>query len=192
MMGFLEPDDNLVAASIAADHTGEAMAIADLLRALDEGRTGDRTDDQYLESLRNVLFLRAGMPLELCARRALDLRLTRRAAAERLVREGRFTRAGSVAWAVLDEEIDSAFFPALIPDAALIMVALRLPELPDRWVMKLRLGLAAPPGLTLNLLGISEWDPAFGGRWNAGSNKRGGGTTISPPDYAARLEAAIR
>lgn len=192
MMGLLEPSEELVAASIAADHTGEANAIADLLQGLDEGREGNRTEEQYLESLRNLRLLREGKTLELCARRALDLRLGRRAAAGRLVDDGRFTQVGGVAWAILQEEIDGAMFVKLLPGAEVIVLATRHRELPDRWVMKLRLGAAAPPGLTLYSLGIRDWDPAFGGRWNAGSNKRPpdggiGGTTIGPADYAALI-----
>lgn len=187
MMGLLEADEELVEASVAADHTGEANAIADLLQALDEGREGNRTDEQYLESLRNLLLLREGKPLELCAKRALDLRLGRRAAAKRLVDAGRFRVDGEVAWVTLDEEFDGSFFPALLPDAAVIMLATRHSQRPDRWVMKLRLGAAAPLGLTLHSLGIHDWDPAYGGRWNAGSNKRGGGTAIDPADYAALI-----
>jgi hypothetical protein len=187
MMGLLEPDEELVAASIAADHTGEANDIADMLQGLDEGREGDRTDEQYLESLRNLRLLREGERLELCAQRALDLRLGRRARARQLVREGRFGWVGKLAWAKLEEEIDGAFFRPLLPEAAVIMLAVRHPTLSDCWVMKLRLGAAAPPGLTLHSLGIQNWNPAFGGRWNAGSNKRGGGTSIEPRDYANRL-----
>jgi hypothetical protein len=48
-----------------------------------------------------------------------------------------------------------------------------------------------PPGFTLHSLGIQLWNPGFGGRWNAGSNKRGGGTTIEPRDYANRLLAKL-
>lgn len=186
IMGLIQPDEELVAASVAADHTGEANAIADLLQGLDEGREGDRTGEQYLESLRNLLYLRAGMPLELCARRALELRIARRAAAKRAVENG-FTRDGPLAWAILEEEIDGAFFPVLLPDAALIMLALPHPKLANRWIVKLRLGLAAPGGVTLPKPAIKAWDPNYGGRWNAGSNKRGEGTTITPADYAARL-----
>jgi hypothetical protein len=196
MMGLLEPDEELVAASIAADHTGEPNRIADPLQGLDEGREGDRTEGQYLESLRNLRLLRSGKPLELCAQRALDLRLERRAAAARLVKDGRFTHIDGVAWAILDEEIDGSFFPALLPDAAVIMLAVRHPNHPDRWVMKLRLGASAQPGLTLHKLRIRDWDPAYGGRWNAGSNKRPpdvgvGGTTIAPADYAALIARRV-
>ena len=191
IMGTLEPDERLVPASIAADHSGDANPIADLLQGLDEGRTGDRTAEQYVESLHALLILLEGRRLPRAAQRALDRRCARRRRAARLIRRGRITLAGPLAWAILDEEMDSAFFPALIPDATLIILALRHPSLPDRWVVKLRLGVAAPPGFTLHSLGIQQWNPGFGGRWNAGSNKRGGGTTVEPRDYANRLLAKL-
>lgn len=192
IMGLIQPDEELVAASIAADHTGEPNAIADLLQGLDEGREGDRTDEQYTESMRNLLNLRAGMPLELCARRALDLRLARRDIAKRLVVEsGRFMRDGPLAWVILDEEVDGSLFRELLPDAAVIMLALPHPRIAGRWIVKLRLGIAAPSGVTLQSLKIEQWDPNYGGRWNAGSNKRGKGTPIAPAEYAAHVRAAL-
>ena len=59
------------------------------------------------------------------------------------------------------------------------------------WNVKLRLGQAAPAGLSLHDLKLSAWDKNFGGRWNAGSNKRGGGTDIAPVDYAAQVAHCI-
>ncbi len=41
--------------------------------------------------------------------------------------------------------------------------------------------------MRLNRLGIESFDAAYGGRWNAGSNKRGDGTTTSPDAYARAL-----
>ena len=58
--------------------------------------------------------------------------------------------------------------------------------------MKVRLGAGAPQGMTLQGLGIETFDPAYGGRWNAGSNKRGGGTTLQPAQYAERLRERTR
>jgi hypothetical protein len=78
----------------------------------------------------------------------------------------------------------------LLPKAVVILTAFRNQE--SRWVMKLRLGLGAPPGTTLQRLGIKEFDPAYGGRWNAGSNKRGGGTDISPEVYARAVAERLR
>ena len=66
------------------------------------------------------------------------------------------------------------------------------PHQPKPWVMKLRLGPAAPPGMTLQRLGIQEFDGAYGGRWNAGSNKRGDGTDMSPEAYARVVTERLR
>ena len=103
---------------------------------------------------------------------------------------GRIRLDGPLAFGVLDESIDGEFFPALLPKAVVILTA--APHQPPRWVMKLRLGLAAPPGMTLQRLGIQEFDPAYGGRWNAGSNKRGGGTDMLPEVYARAVTERLR
>jgi len=192
LLGNLPPDPDLVAASIAADHTGEEHPIADLLQAIDEGRRGHRTAEQYLESLRAVEDLRSGEPLGDEATQALDRRRMRRAAAHELISQGRFERGDGVAFAVCDQSIDSAFFSALLPEAAVIMVACPNVAHPDRWTIKLRLGQGAAPGFTLQSLGVTEWDPCFGGRWNAGSNGRGGGTEREPAEYAELLRASVR
>jgi hypothetical protein len=91
---------------------------------------------------------------------------------------------------VFDHEIDGEFFPALLPEAALILVAIRM-NTPSRWQMKVRLGTAAAPGLTLDALNISTFDTAYGGRWNAGSNKRGDGTACTPQLYAEELRRRL-
>ena len=56
----------------------------------------------------------------------------------------------------------------------------------------MRLGLAAPAGFSLHALKTDDFDPDYGGRWNAGSNKRGRvGTLLSPETYAANLARAL-
>ncbi len=187
LMGYVEPTKELVAASVCADHTGEVNQIADLLQSLDEARHGDRTETQYLESLRNLKLLLRGNMLEEAAVDALKRRSEQRAEAGRLVEQGNVPCERGVAFARLDSEIDGAFFVALLPEAAVIMLASPHPKFADHWAIKLRLGKGAPPRCTLHALGISEWDPAFGGRWNAGSNKRDGGTAITPEMYAEHL-----
>jgi hypothetical protein len=62
----------------------------------------------------------------------------------------------------------------------------------SRWRVKLRLGRAAPAGLTLHDIAAGGVDPAYDGRWNAGSNKRGGGTELDPETYAARVDRRVR
>ena len=54
------------------------------------------------------------------------------------------------------------------------------------WNVKARLGIAAYTGLSVEKL-IKSIDANFGGRWNAGSNKRGGGSAIPPKEYAEAI-----
>jgi hypothetical protein len=190
LLGLLPADPELVAASVAADHTGEENAVADLVQALDEGRRGERSPEQYLESVRAVKDLRAGRPLGEAATEALQRRRMRRALA--LALKDGFDLRDGVAFAVSDHSIDSAFFPALVPEAAVVMVACPNVADPTRWTIKLRLGERAPLGVTLQTLGITDgWDPSYGGRWNAGSNGRGGGTDIHPAIYAGKLRTRL-
>jgi len=191
LMGHIDPRDVFASASVAADHSGEANPIADLLQGMDETRDGNRTADHYVESVKSLLLLLEGHRLPAASQRALDRRLARRDAAAKFVSNGSFHSDGPLVWAILDEEIDTAFFRPHLADAALIMVAQPRSDAANRWNVKLRLGQAAPPGFTLHSLGIRGWNPAFGGRWNAGSNKRGGGTSVAPHDYANRLLASI-
>ena len=191
LLGLLPADSGLVAASVAADHTGEEHPVADLLQALDEGRRGDRTADQYFESLHGVESLLAGRMLDAAATDALERRRARRELAHELKSEGRFDVRDGVAFAISDHSIDSAFFPALVPEAAIVMVACPNVADPDRWTIKLRLGESAPSGVTLHSLRITGWDALFGGRWNAGSNGRGGGTDMHPGQYAIELRARL-
>jgi hypothetical protein len=191
MLGMLPPDPDLVYASVCADHTGVAHRVADLLQALDDGRGGTRTPEQYATSLRNLRAVLDGGSLEDDAVAALARRERCRAAAKALVDSGAFEIDGErlVAFAVSDGSIDSAFFPVLLPDVAVIMVAHRRDD--GRWTVKLRLGGSRVAGLTLHTLRVTDWDPRFGGRWNAGSNGRGAGTSMDPRAYAERLRARV-
>lgn len=176
MCGHLEPLPEFGAAAIAADHTGEVNAIADLLQALDAKR-------DYEYSLRNLRLLMEGFALDEEAQILLDKRHARRALAKDLVDNGTFTMQNGVAWALLDDSVDSEFFPALLPDAILIITFSPRPGEAAKWNAKFRLGNAAPANLEIERI-IKPIDAGFGGRWNAGSNKRGGGSTIPPNEYA--------
>lgn len=180
MAGLLPPEPRFGEAAVAADHTGEEDAVADLLQSLERLR-------DFELSLRSLRALMERRPLEAAAEEGVKRRERRRAAAERFVAEGRFHAAGPVTFAVLDHAVDGAFFPALLPGACVILLAVPMDGRPDRWEAKLRLGTAAPPGFSLHDLGIGEFDPAFGGRWNAGANRRAGGTALPVERYAAEL-----
>lgn len=141
------------------------------LERLDAELSRRRVHD-YEFSFENLERLLGGRPLDSLAQEALDARLRKREIAEKLVERGGFQEVGPLHFAIVDEPIDGEFFPALLPDAIAIMVANPLSEAPGRLQVKLRLGQAAPPGLALSDLGIPEFDPNYGGRWNAGSNIR--------------------
>jgi hypothetical protein len=179
MCGLLEPHARYGSAALAADHTGEENAIADLLQALEPLR-----DFEF--SLRSLALLEQARPLEATAAALVARRQAQRRRAGELVAAGAFHRRGHIAYASLPERIDSTFLPALLPDAWVIVVYLPMGRA-GRHEAKLRLGAAAPPGLTLHGLRVHEFDPAFGGRWNAGANRRAGGTALPIKAYVEAL-----
>lgn len=167
--GVLPPDSAFGDAAIAADHTGEAHPIADLLQAIENTRSLDIS----FTALEAYL---AGHTLPSDAERALADRLARREQAAAAVRDGRFTIDDGFAWADFDEPMEGEFFPALLPDARVIVTSSPHPDEATHRAVKVRLGQQARAGETLHSLKFNEYEPTFGGRWNAGSNKRGGGT----------------
>src|SRR5690606_31659161 len=200
LAGHLDPHPSFGDAAIAADHTGDENLIADLLQGIDAyftKQTGrpSRTIEDYWFSLKNLdRLLKGGVDrLDHKAREALKARQDKRALAEKLVSRGAFHEAGALRFAVVDEPIEGERFYRLLPDAAVIMLANRPSADPPRWQVRLRLGQAAPPGFTLWDLGIREFDPSYGGRWNAGSDRRVDpatgrrGSALDPEEYAARL-----
>lgn len=180
MSGWLAPDPEYGAAAVAADHTGAEHPIADLLQALDPLR------DVEL-SLAGLAALCSGSALPPAAAGPLAERHRKRAVAAAAVADGTVRVIRGLAVGRFDHALDGEFFPALLPDASLIVLASPLASTPDRLEVKLRLGAAARAGLTLHALRVRDLDPAFGGRWNAGSNKRGGGTALSLDAYASFL-----
>lgn len=180
MSGRLEPRAEYGEAAIAADHTGEANAIGDLLQSLDPERN-------MALSFESLACLQTGRALPSRARVLLDQRLRAREAAARAVREGRVQMDQGLATAVFDTALNGEFFPALVPDALVIVLCSPWPGDATRWEVKVRLGRAVPSGVTLDALPWHEFDPVQLGRWNARSNERGGGTRLTPQDYIAAV-----
>jgi hypothetical protein len=184
MAGELEPDARFVEAAIAADHTGAPDEIADVLQALEPRR------DLYY-SLRNLRKLLDGVPLDRTAQPLYADRLRKREAADGAVASGKVQLDGALAHGILDRKIDGEFFPAKLPNAALILLLTPRTD-SNRWDAKMRLGKAAPPGASLHQLRPKQFDPAFAGRWNAGSNARNGGTSLKPEEYIRYVGFAMR
>ena len=184
LSGILEPLPRYAEAALSADHRGDADPIADLLQAIEHERS-------IPFSLSCLSSLESGEALPERARDALDNRKRLREKAERVVKEGRFKQLGHVTYAILDERVDAELLLPLFPSAAVVMYAFPRHKEGGRYGMKVRLAQGAPTGLSLIKLGIQDFDPAFGGRWNAGSNDRGKGTDLNPDDYAKELNRRV-
>ena len=184
LTGLLPPNDEFGAAVVAADHTGEPNAIADLLQALDPLRSIGL-------SLRNLNLLLTGVPLEASAVELLQKRDAERQRAAELVNSGAFQTFGSVAVAQLSagDRISGEFLPTLLPGAAVIISASPMEN--GRWETKVRLGPGARIGETLFSLGVKHWEPNFAGRWNAGSTRRSGGSMTDPIFLARQINEGL-
>ena len=188
LAGLLPPDAVFGDAVIAADHTGAPNAIADLLQALDPLR-------DFVYSLASLRSLMRGELLDGRAAELLADRHAERARAQELVASGAFQAVGRVAVAKLTrgQKVAGEFLPSLLPEAAAIVSASPMEN--GRWETKVRLGSAARVGETLYSLGVRTFEPSFRGRWNAGSTKRSGGSTVEPEllaEYLAGQLAASR
>lgn len=183
--GILLPHERFGNAAISADHTGEENKIADLLQALQDTRN--------LEfSIRNLELLLKGKELDLKAQKLLDKTYIDKKRAKEVVEKGKMNILGRITYVQLDKKIESSYFPALIPDAQVILTFSPHLKNPDHWESKIRLGLKAPAGLTIGKLEIEDIDPSFGYRWNAGGNSRGSGTTLKLEEYANRLNEKLQ
>ena len=181
LLGLLPASSRLDDAAIAADHTGAEDALADALQAVDELR-------DYELSLAVARAVLGGRAVPAPAQEHLRRRERARKLAESLARKAQVENG--VALIVSDEATDGEFFPRYLPDAEVLVIACPHPDDPARRAMKLRLGAVAgtPP---LHRLGMASFDRAYGGRWNAGSNKRGGGCTMDPEAYAAEVRRLL-
>jgi hypothetical protein len=170
MRGILPPLRQFGTAVICADHTGEVNPIADLLQSLESRR-------DLAFSVRNLGLLLAGEPLEVEAQQLLAHRMHQREEVQEIA--DNFSSVGVVSYALIDDRIPGELLQSVLPESGLIMLGL-LPEgRSDTLQVSIRLGNAALPGITLHRLRINEFDPHYGGRWNAGANKRAGGFAIS-------------
>lgn len=187
MRGHLPPEKMFREAVLDADHTGAENPIADLLQSLDKAR-----DLNF--SVRNLAFLLTGAPLEEKALELLNVRLEERARVQKIKEEQSISFHGPIGLIVTDKRISSEFLPVLDPDTSIWMLASPHPASTTTnllWEVKLRLGDAAPQQFALPVDLIRSFDPNYGGRWNAGSNRRGGGTPINPEEYARLLRSVV-
>jgi hypothetical protein len=159
MAGNLPPDDIFEQAAICADHTGKENTISDILQALE--------DDRKIKGSIDVLM------------KVLEKRYYAREEIKRLAQNNHFKWNGEIAYIILDNSIDAGLAPAFLPNAKVILIASLMPKGSVRkWKVRVRLGIKGD-GIVLNRLGL----PDAGGRWNAVSTSRNGGTDIEPEKY---------
>lgn len=178
--GILPPDKIFEEAAIAADHTGALNEVADLLQSLQ-----DKRDLTF--SLQNLDKLLKGEKIDEEAQSMLEARLKSREMVKKIVSDGKFEKNGQVYFTSVDERFDAGMLPAILPDAAAIVLGSPMKDNPDMWEIKVRLGLSASQDMALNEMNL----PDFGGRWNAGSTKRHGGTKLNPEEYAKILNNSM-
>lgn len=184
MRGIIPPEERFSVAALAADHTGEAEDVAELLQAF--------KDERDLEfSIRNLDLFLKHKSLEPAAEELLNKRKNDRERATQIVESGSVNQVGRVAYIETSEKIEAGLFAPLIPDAVVFVISTPMKNKPGFFETKVRLGAVAPEGFTLRDLNMDEIDPNYGGRWNAGNNKRGGGTETPPKEYAEKINKRI-
>lgn len=183
-------------AAIAADHTGEPNDIADLLQALRSGAYQSQpTSERLIFSTQNLEKLLRRENIDSRAKVLLEGRLQERASLSEKVRRGDFNAIGEnqeVAWLQFNatEDPDAVMLPALFPKSHVIFAVRSDPKMSGRYFMNVRLGKPAEGKFDLrDIMKIANIP--FGGRWNAGANKRKGGTELSPEEFAAKIYAAL-
>jgi hypothetical protein len=184
LAGILPPNPLFVEAALGADHTGERNDIAEVLQALDPWR-------DFALSIRNLDFMLQGCELDPAVKEAMRQRQDKRESLhEKLKQEIQIIN--KTALLIVEDCLDAVDLVRIFPDVAMIVHARPDKTGSSRWTMKIRLGQAAPAGLMLDKRKIQVFDPNYGGRWNAGSNGRGGGTSLDPRTYVLKLFDALK
>ena len=197
MLGILPPHELIDKAVLDADHYCRRNPISDPLQVVDDFIKIEK--DLDTEDPRKLKFGLAVLVLEylLTGRDTKDFDIidqlyelkNKEAAAAQSVLERKDYKLFAEGKVILVEaDIDSEAFLPLFPEAAIIVVSKPHPNAAERNTVQIRLGVPAlDQGITRNKLELNDFDPYAGGRFNAGSNKRGGGTTLSGVEYAMKV-----
>ncbi len=192
MIGALPPDEKFGEAVLAADHTFIECPVADLLQAIEVLPEKGQLMTAYISSdaaefspslelsLRNLGLLLQGEDLDPEVQAAVDARYDARHAWPDRIRFGQVHELENSTYTCVlqgKQAYDPCpeFLKPLLPDARVILVFHRRPDKPDFIQVRALTGQAATDAVTLaNETIISqELVPGFGGRKDAGSNRRG-------------------
>ncbi|MBA4294289.1 hypothetical protein C0431_15115 [bacterium] len=171
--GLLPPLEVLADACIAADHTGEENEIADFIQELEDKRDFDLGINIISAFLDNK-------PLPQIALEAREIRKRQREIAFEFASNAKIQ--GPIASIVTTETIDSVLLVPFLPETQIIVLTMPFRGDSKRAEVKLRLGRQAHTEMSLQNLNIQRFLKTYGGRWNAGSNRRGGGIDLTPAD----------
>ncbi len=177
--GHIPPHPVFQRAVLCADHTLEREPIADLLQALEPAQ-------DLVLCARSLAALLQGKELPSEALPYIERSDAERRLAAACFERGSYEERAGAVLLLSDSPIESSFVVPLFPEAAVVINAFpsRLQvEGAPRWDVKIRLGQHVPAGVTLDTLGVKQFDSNFGGRWNAGSTSRAGGTTRAPQEF---------
>ena len=193
LTGVLPPHERFERAVVDADHRGQPNDLADLLQACSTTR-----DLSFLtESLSH--FFR-GDPLTGRAAHHLEQLHDKRLAVREIFQSGTHEERNGVVFLDSERYLDSDLFLPYFIHARVIVLGCPSEKYPGLHMTRLRLGAAVESGLSLHRLGVSDFDPYFGGRFNAGSNKRGlesalasgkSPTVVSPKAHFERLTSLL-
>jgi hypothetical protein len=166
LTGVIPPHERFEQAVVDADHKGAPNELADILQSCSTTRD--------LPLLVGALadFIK-GDPHSQHVRDHLEELHNKRIVVGEIARRGGHLERNGVVLIESDRYLDSDLFLSHFPNARLLVIGCPSEKKPSMMITRLRLGAGVESGLSLHRLGISEFDPYFGGRFNAGSNKRG-------------------
>jgi len=168
MSGILKPETEYYdQAAIAADHTGKENVISDLLQSFEDDRNLKTSIEMLLKIREKRLWVREEM--------------------KRRIANNEFEMNDGIAFIKIDQKIDACLLVDALPDAKVIVVASPMPKKSKgKWRIRVRLGKSGND-IQLNKLGLTD----TGGRWNAVSTSRNGGTNMEPEKYLEMLRDKI-
>lgn len=185
LTGVIPVHQRFEQAVLDADHRGTPNEIADILQAC--------------KSLRNLPLMVGALScyfqsdaLPEMVKKQLEELHKSRLAVKLLVDSGAFQEQHGVVLINCNRYFESDLFLTHFPNARVLVVGCPSGKNPALTFTRLRLGAGVEKGLSLHKLGVKELDPYFGGRFNAGSNKRGleaavakgqTPTVVSPEQY---------
>lgn len=190
MRGLIPPHPAFCEAVICADHTAAPNRIAEVLQALEPAQN-------LALSLHSLAALLLHKELPAATRPYLERSEREQQTALDAVQNKRFIEREGVVLVQTPIPVESSFVGRHFPHALAVINTYPRPIQPSGsekilWDVKLRLGADAPQGFSLDTIGIKDLDPQFGGRWNAGSTSRSGGTYITGERYMNHIIEQLR